>query len=499
MPVGHVQRIDNERETVYIVDGGKTYAAPLSEVETQARVPSARVRFNLLRKQGVESAAEVRLRVGTRTNRRQRRFGDLTGATRPGAKVQTVASRDYGVDVTTQPLRIARAWLDALSAQDFDGATSLYLPEATVHTADASHVGHRRIRALLEQLALTGVDQGSIEIHGSDSYVRIECRAQTGEHVVYLTTESGSISEQWINLEPDDPGETDGGSQSESKPAPGSAPYSTSQSTSASTSQSISDSILIVRRGDVPVEAAEHATDRVVRLVEHSGRSLRSARIKLAVADNPSFDSPAMAEGSLEFDRLMVRAGARAQTLDEAIDSMARRLEVRIEHEHDRQNHQPTRMQPPPGTWRHGNLARPETPFYDRPVAEREVVRHKSFAPGEMTPDEATLDMALLDYDFFLFVEVDTGLDALLVQTEPGELVLHRLEGSAPTLVSSVNRIRPADTSTPDLTVSEAIELLDAGGHRLQFFANRKTGRGNVVYRRLDGHYGLITPSDEEV
>jgi hypothetical protein len=42
--------------------------------------------------------------------------------------------------------------------------------------------------------------------------------------------------------------------------------------------------------------------------------------------------------------------------------------------------------------------------------------------------------------------------------------------------------------------VSEAIGLIDLAAEPFVFFANATTGRGNVVYRRYDGHYGLITP-----
>ncbi len=470
MPAGQIQRIDEEHETVYIVQEGKTYAAPLSEVETKARVPSARVRFSLVREHGIESAAEVRLRVGTRTNRRHRRFGDLTGAARPGAKVQTTTSRRYGVDVTTQPFRVAGAWLDALGGQDFAGAASFYLPTATVHTETGSHVGRRRIRAILEELSISDIDEDSIQINGIDRYVRVECRVGDDRHVFYLVTERGAIAEQWIDIEPDQPAEA----SDDDNP------------------------VLVVRSGDVPDEAVEYAIERIERLAEHSGRRLRSARIKLSIADNPSFDRPAMTEASLEFDHLMVRAGASAERFSEATDLMVKRLGARIEHQHDRQRHQPTRLVPPPGAWRHGNLGRPETAFFDRAPEDREIVRHKSFAPGEMTPDEATLDMALLDYDFFLFVDVDTGSDALLVQSDEGSLTLHHVDGRPTTLDSTVNTIEPVPTPAADLEVSEAIELLNASGERLQFFVNRQTGRGNVIYRRLDGHYGLITPSDEE-
>ena len=43
--------------------------------------------------------------------------------------------------------------------------------------------------------------------------------------------------------------------------------------------------------------------------------------------------------------------------------------------------------------------------------------------------------------------------------------------------------------------MAEAIERLNADGERFVFFANQATGRGNVLYHRYDGHYGLITPN----
>ena len=35
---------------------------------------------------------------------------------------------------------------------------------------------------------------------------------------------------------------------------------------------------------------------------------------------------------------------------------------------------------------------------------------------------------------------------------------------------------------------------LDAEGEDFLFFVNAESRRGNVVYRRYDGHYGLLTP-----
>jgi Sigma 54 modulation/S30EA ribosomal protein C terminus len=45
------------------------------------------------------------------------------------------------------------------------------------------------------------------------------------------------------------------------------------------------------------------------------------------------------------------------------------------------------------------------------------------------------------------------------------------------------------------LTLPAALGVLDHSDAPFVFFANTDTGRGNVLYRRHDGHYGLITPA----
>ena len=64
--------------------------------------------------------------------------------------------------------------------------------------------------------------------------------------------------------------------------------------------------------------------------------------------------------------------------------------------------------------------------------------------------------------------------------------------GSAPDTVAEVEvERRPVER----LTVEEAIEHLDLVADPFVFFVHAETGRGNVVYLRYDGHYGLIEPA----
>jgi hypothetical protein len=43
--------------------------------------------------------------------------------------------------------------------------------------------------------------------------------------------------------------------------------------------------------------------------------------------------------------------------------------------------------------------------------------------------------------------------------------------------------------------LEDAIAILDLGDEPFVFFLDEQTGDGSVVYRRYDGHYGLITPA----
>jgi len=45
----------------------------------------------------------------------------------------------------------------------------------------------------------------------------------------------------------------------------------------------------------------------------------------------------------------------------------------------------------------------------------------------------------------------------------------------------------------PTIGVDDAIERLNLGDDPFVFFVDVSPGRGAVLYRRYDGHYGLVT------
>lgn len=73
------------------------------------------------------------------------------------------------------------------------------------------------------------------------------------------------------------------------------------------------------------------------------------------------------------------------------------------------------------------------TAVLDRPLVEpaaevddtvARIVRKKQFVIEPMTPDEASLKLDLLQHDFFLFTNSETGLAAVLYRREDGHLGL---------------------------------------------------------------------------
>lgn len=45
------------------------------------------------------------------------------------------------------------------------------------------------------------------------------------------------------------------------------------------------------------------------------------------------------------------------------------------------------------------------------------------------------------------------------------------------------------------IDLEAAVAEMNPVGHRFLFIERAATGHGNVVYRRCDGHYGLIAPA----
>lgn len=251
----------------------------------------------------------------------------------------------------------------------------------------------------------------------------------------------------------------------------------------------------VITRGDLPEGLAEYAREKIVSLGEHLGEPVLHVRIRLTQQADPAVARPVRAQVNLDLNGRPTRAQAAGATGHEAVDLMVDRLRHRItgmaRHWEALRGRAPSVE---PHEWRHGSEPAHRPPYYPRPIEERQIIRHKSFTPARRSAGEAAWQMDQMDYDFHLFTEAATDADAVVYRAGPTGYRLARVQigGSLPLLdVPMTLSSQPA----PELTVAEAKQRLDLTGWPFVFFADARTGRGNVIYHRYDGHYGLITPA----
>lgn len=472
MPDGVVRWFDAAHGDAEVVRDGKAYHVPAGGIDAEARHPGARVHFDVRRVRGAEEAVDVHLRQSARASRHRHRFGSLAGARRFDTKgrLPSAAAHPELRAPVLHPLQVARSWATSLAGGDLDGALALYAPDAVVHVGHAVLQGRPAVAQWLQASPAFGCERHG-RIHGRDDGVVVTWEAEAPEErafAVRCRIAHGEVAEQWeVRL----PAAAGGGPAAA---VPIVSLYSTGQV------------------GDGAKTRAQHL---LTRLAESLEEPVLFARVKLAFEPDPARQRPARAEALLDLNGDPLRAHATARTMDEALDALEHHLHDRLEHRaRRREDLHRSEGVARPGEWRHGDRSPERPPWFDRPVEERQLVRHKTFAVGELTCDEAIFDMLELDYDFYLFVDLASGEDSIVERTEEGPYRMARLRPSAIGLGATAEAVELSDVEVPMLDVPEAIARLAASGEHHLFFADASTGRGAVLYLRYDGHYGLIVP-----
>lgn len=241
----------------------------------------------------------------------------------------------------------------------------------------------------------------------------------------------------------------------------------------------------LLTRGAIPHRDREQVIEKVRALCEVGHEPVLSAVVTLKVRDDAGHQLPAIAEVSLDMNGSAVRAHANGASVREAVDRLVLRLERRLRSRRERladRHHDP---EPAMG----------HAGYTMIPADEREVVRHRTLAMHPMGVEEAVDEMDQLDHGFFLYLDADHDLDRVVYRNGDGGLhVLPTVPGED----------LPGDTRPPilpstqvmsHLPLEEAEALLDETDDPFVFFAFPGSDRGQVLYRRFDGHYGLITPA----
>lgn len=254
----------------------------------------------------------------------------------------------------------------------------------------------------------------------------------------------------------------------------------------------------ITTRGGVNEQDKAYAVDKVTRLMSGIDVPVLKADVKLSEAPDPARQRPWMAEATLDVNGQPVRAKVASHRMTDAIDLLDERLRRRFERyahvRDDRRKRSRLHNGREENEWRHGDPPADRPEYFDRPVDDRELVRRKSFAVGEMTPDEAVDALELLGHDFFVFTNLHTGSDAVVFSTEEDTIELIDASGRTDALgADTVSPMTLSKLEAPRITEAEATIQLDLDLTPFVFFVDAETGRGAVAYHRYDGHYGLIS------
>ncbi|MEV5836973.1 sigma 54 modulation/S30EA ribosomal C-terminal domain-containing protein [Nocardia sp. NPDC052112] len=111
------------------------------------------------------------------------------------------------------------------------------------------------------------------------------------------------------------------------------------------------------------------------------------------------------------------------------------------------------------------------------------ITRRKNYSLLVGPPDVAAAMLDAMDYDAHLFIDAETGADAIVYRADPaGFGLLRALDPPA--------EPRPI----PELSETAAVDRLCTVGLPYLFFIDPASHRGHLLYRRYDTDLGLITP-----
>lgn len=247
----------------------------------------------------------------------------------------------------------------------------------------------------------------------------------------------------------------------------------------------VADQVRIETRGAVREADVVRVRAKVSEMSGVAGAPVRFVRVRLSALRTRG---GAIAQANADVDGRPVRVQETAPAMDQAISALGERLRRRLE----RLSRSPGRR---PGPRPNGNGAAPverRAPAYTfRAVGDGRLTRRKTFALWRETVAEAAEDLELLDYGFHLFTETGSGQDSALYRDD-GAYRLVQLVPDPGAVAPAGLRFAVSPVPAAYLDVAGALHRLDRAGLPFVFFADSGTGRGSVVYRRIDGNYGLI-------
>jgi hypothetical protein len=124
-------------------------------------------------------------------------------------------------------------------------------------------------------------------------------------------------------------------------------------------------------------------------------------------------------------------------------------------------------------------------------------VRRKGFVLTPQSVQQAIDDMELLGHSVYLFTDCSTGRDALVCRREDSRYAV--MGTVVPPEASPPGEGVVIGPDAPLFSEAQARTRLDLSDEPFVFYRDPVNRQGRLMYRRYDGHYGLITPTSLHV
>lgn len=250
-------------------------------------------------------------------------------------------------------------------------------------------------------------------------------------------------------------------------------------------------------KGRIADDLVAYTQEKIESALSHTALPVPRVSVRVTRHEDPARPRPVTARANVDLNGRLIRVEADATTPREAVDMLTHRLRVRIGRVgagwHYRHRHGDRDI---PGE--HPNVAGPgqSPPGRTPPPEQPEVIRHRTVGTSPASVDEAFADMTDLDQDFHLFVERSRNVDSVLYRSGSSELHVMQLDGQADLVPSGSIPFTASTVVPPMLDTAGAIERLRLTGQPFLFYLDGDHDRACVLYRRADGHYGLVDALD---
>jgi len=167
---------------------------------------------------------------------------------------------------------------------------------------------------------------------------------------------------------------------------------------------------LVIQGKNIEITEAinEYVHQKIEKAVSHFQNLTTEVDVHLSVARNPRINPKQIAEVTIYANGAVVRAEESTENLYASIDLVANKISRQLRKFKEKryaQTHAPVKAvefleeQPVDALIRE----------HQEPVLPEQVVRSKYFAMPPMTLDQAMEQLELVDHDFFMFRNADTG------------------------------------------------------------------------------------------